>query len=181
VHGAIRDTWARLGWESSGLGYLVSDEVSVPGGNIRCSQFQRGLIFWIGEPDVTREQTDYPNIPLREGDLVTIDAGGCVQTGGAGKTWKRYVDPQGPNSDRLYHGLVQLPGVTGGLVRIASVLGQPRRVPRKADFTDPPHLVLGYEDDDYSDNGYWGREGDDGTGGQCIGLGNAYVIVTIQH
>jgi hypothetical protein len=181
VHGAIRGKWADLGWERSGLGYPVSDEVSVPGGTIRCSQFQRGLIYWIGEPDVARAQTDYPNIPIREGNLVTIDAGGCVQTGGAGKTWKRYVDPQGPNSDRLYHGLVQVPGVTAGLVRIASILGQPRRVPTKAEITAPMYLVLGYEDDDYSDNGYWGREGDDGTGGQCRGLGNAYVIVTIQQ
>jgi hypothetical protein len=181
VHGAIRDKWASLGWERSGLGYPVSDETSVPGGTIRYSQFQRGLVYWIGEPDVTRAQTDYPNIRLPEGSVVTIDAGGCVQTGGHGKTWKRYVDPQGPNSDRLYHGLVQLPGVTGGLVRIASILGQPKRLLAKDDSADPMYLILGYEDDGYSDNGYSGREGDDGTGDQCRGLGNAYVIVTIQQ
>src|SRR5690242_12383267 len=181
VHGAIRDKWASLGWERSGLGYPVSDEASVPGGTIRCSQFQRGLVYWIGEPDVTRAQTLYPNIRLPEGSLVTIDAGGCVQTGGAGKTWKRYVDPQGPNSDRLYHGLVQLPRVTGGLVRISSILGQPKRLGGKDDSADPMYLILGYEDDDYSDNGYWGRDGDDGTGDQCRGLGNAYVILTIQQ
>jgi hypothetical protein len=68
----------------------------------------------------------------------------------------------------------------GGLVRIASILGQPKRLPTKDDSADPIYLILGYEDDGYSDNGYWGREGDDGTGDQCRGLGNAYVIVTIQ-
>ena len=67
------------------------------------------------------------------------------------------------------------------LVRIASILGQPKRLPSKDDSADPMYLILGYEDDGYSDNGYWGREGDDGTGNQCAGLGNAYVIATIQQ
>ena len=49
---------------------------------------------------------------------------GCCQTGGHGKTWKRYVDPQGPNSDRLYHGLVWVPGATSGLVRLQGVIGK---------------------------------------------------------
>jgi hypothetical protein len=44
VHGMIRDTWARLGWERSRLGYPVSDEYAVPGG--RRSDFQGGSIVW---------------------------------------------------------------------------------------------------------------------------------------
>src|SRR5215470_7699945 len=74
----------------------------------------------IDEPNVGQRSTDYPII-FHPGDAVTIDAGGCVQTGGSGRTWKRYVDPQGPNSDHLYHGLIEIPGATmppASLVRI---------------------------------------------------------------
>jgi uncharacterized protein with LGFP repeats len=48
VHGAIRDTWAALGWELGRLGYPVSDEYSVPacGWGGRRSDFQGGYICW---------------------------------------------------------------------------------------------------------------------------------------
>ena len=52
-------------------------------------------------------------------------------------------------------------------------------------ISDPQqlHLWLGYEDDNYDDNGYWGQ--DEGTQGQCkIGgafLEHAFAIVTITH
>src|SRR5712691_8770113 len=137
-----------------------------------------GETWRIDEPNVRQHITPYPNIRFQPGDRVTITAGGCVQTGGAGQTWKRYVDPRGPNADRLYHGLIQIPGVTQGLVRIASVLGRPFTIPSNL----PPvelYLRLGYEDDNYDDNGYWGH--DDGTGNQCRGVGPAFVVVEIQH
>jgi len=38
IHGAIRDLWARMGWENSDLGFPTSDEYSIPGG--RRSMFQ---------------------------------------------------------------------------------------------------------------------------------------------
>jgi hypothetical protein len=44
VHGAIRDTWASMGWERSALGYPTSDEYSVPEG--RRSNFQHGTLTW---------------------------------------------------------------------------------------------------------------------------------------
>jgi uncharacterized protein with LGFP repeats len=47
VRGAIRDTWARLGWESGALGYPVGGEFCgwLAGGG--CGQhFQRGSIYW---------------------------------------------------------------------------------------------------------------------------------------
>ena len=107
-----------------------------------------------------------------------MQAGGCVQTGGAGKTWKRYVDPSGPNSDRLYHGLIQIPGVDSDLVHIAGVVNRTVDIPATV---NPQNAVLrlGYEDDDYSDNGYWGH--DDGTEDQCRGVGNAFVVLTVVH
>ena len=46
VHGAIRDAWSRLGWETSFLGYPISDEHDSDGG--RASDFQNGSIFWTG-------------------------------------------------------------------------------------------------------------------------------------
>src|SRR5205807_381677 len=64
----------------------------------------------ISEPNVTQATTSYPQVHLRYGDRVRIDAGGCVQTGGSGRTWKLYVDPRGPNSNEFYYGLVYLPG-----------------------------------------------------------------------
>ncbi|MGC0334284.1 uncharacterized protein with LGFP repeats [Streptomyces sp. SAI-170] len=45
VHGAIRDKWASMGWETCYLGYPVSDEMG-PNPNQRVSQFQHGDIIW---------------------------------------------------------------------------------------------------------------------------------------
>jgi hypothetical protein len=132
----------------------------------------------ITEPNVTRRLSPYPQITFRPGDRVTVQAGGCVQTGGHGRTWKRYVNPSGPNSDRLYHGLIWIPGVHSDLVRIAGAITNPVVVPATVD----PHnaiLRLGYEDDGYGDNGYGGH--DDGTENQCRGVGNAFVVLTIDH
>jgi uncharacterized protein with LGFP repeats len=44
VRGLIRDKWASLGWETSALGYPVSDEYAVTGG--RESEFQKGFLTW---------------------------------------------------------------------------------------------------------------------------------------
>ncbi|PPK97770.1 LGFP repeat-containing protein [Kineococcus xinjiangensis] len=44
VRGAIRDAWARQGWEAGRLGFPTSEEHDVPGG--RRSWFQRGEITW---------------------------------------------------------------------------------------------------------------------------------------
>jgi CubicO group peptidase (beta-lactamase class C family) len=45
VHGAIRDRWSALGWETSWLGYPISDEGPEFGGG-RISHFQNGFIDW---------------------------------------------------------------------------------------------------------------------------------------
>lgn len=46
VHGAIRDRWSTLGWERSGIGYPISDELDVGDGRGRVSQFERGSVYW---------------------------------------------------------------------------------------------------------------------------------------
>jgi hypothetical protein len=45
--------------------------------------------------------------------------------------------------------------------------------------TPDSYLTLGYSDDSYSDNGYWGH--DDGTENQCAGIGNAVLEIYIEH
>jgi uncharacterized protein with LGFP repeats len=49
VHGAIRDKWQSMGWETSFLGYPTSDEMPGPGGQGRISSFQGGAIHWTPE------------------------------------------------------------------------------------------------------------------------------------
>lgn len=132
----------------------------------------------ISEPIVTQRDTQYGQIKFKVGDKVTIRAEGCVQTGGSGKTWKSYVDPRGPNSDHIYHGLVKLPGMAD-LARIREFLNNKNGKYIIRSGQNDMTLHLGYEDDNYSDNGYWSH--DDGTGDQCKNIGAAKVYLRIIH
>jgi hypothetical protein len=125
----------------------------------------------------------YPNVVFQAGDRVQIRAGGCVQTGGIGKTWKRYVNPSGKDSDHLYFGTITVPGATapGFPVRISGVATY--NIP--ASVKAPNNvLILGYKDDDYGGNGY--ARHDDGNNDQCAqGQGKdggpAWVTIRIEH
>ena len=134
------------------------------------------VIYKIDKPNVTQYQTDYKEIWFLPTDTVTIKAGGCVQTGGSGKTWKRYVEPSGSGSDKYYSALIWIPGINTSLQRITTYLDQPLTFSTGIDQKQL-YLRLGYEDDDYSDNGYWGH--DDGTEDQCAvvdhGCGRFYT------
>ncbi len=129
----------------------------------------------IDRPDVTRASEVFPSVRFCDGDIVTIKATGCVQTGGSGPTWKDYVNPSGSNSNTLYHGLIDVPGVTNGLERLSNFVSKPPVT------TSAGVLTLGYEDDDSGDNGYWSH--DDGNDDQCGSRnpGNAHVEITITH
>jgi hypothetical protein len=142
--------------------------------------------FRIDQPVVNSPQNQpHPNIKFLPGDRITIVAGGCVQTGGIGPTWKRYVDPTG-DAETKYFGRFHIPGATSGFVRFARA-GSTLFIPKT--FHPPPggiFLTLRYEDDGYGDNGYSGHEGDEGTDGQCrqgINLdgGDAWIEITIHH
>jgi hypothetical protein len=136
-----------------------------------CFSTARPIDCTITEPVVNVPQHGY-GILFQPGDHVQVIAGGCVQTGGRGKTWKRYVDPASDND--LYHGLITIPGATGDLDRLVNVVGRQFTV-----FGSGGFLTLGYQDDSYGDNGYANRNDDNGTGNQCLGLGNAFVRIFI--
>lgn len=146
--------------------------------NVACRSDAHAIVCRIDEPDVRVAEKAYPTVSFQAGDRVSIRAGGCVQTGGWGQTWKRYVDPLGPGSDRLYHGLIHIPGGTGGLRRISDFAGRTVIVRRHA--VPGAALQLGYEDDDHHDNRYDDRP-DEGVGGQCRGIGKAFVELTVTR
>src|ERR1051326_2957489 len=149
-------------------------------------------VWQINNPEVRQSITRLKQIQFKPGDKITIEAGGCVQTGGKGKTWKRYVDPIADAAD-LYHGLVGIPrpeihrftqsSKVPGLVRIQDVTGKSWTIVDSKDEHEGDYgfsyLVLGYEDDNYQDNGY--RDFDEGTEDQCKGAGNAWVKISIEH
>ncbi len=148
----------------------------------------------IDKPSVKKPGTEYRQIKFQPGDRITIQADGCVQTGGIGDTWKRYVNPSGDNTEQFYHGLIQIPGATAGLVRFAAItraIGPANKawqgtlsIPRN--FVSPSGLFLrlGYEDNGYSDNGYYDH--DNGNNDQCktksdTNGGAALVTLMIEH
>ena len=138
-------------------------------------------VWQITQPTVNAKQTDYPQITFSSGETVTVTASGCVQTGGHGETWKRYVDPAGSDSGTLYHGQLWIPGAMTGLQFF-----QPRQpavytIPAGAPLpSNQNHLILGYTDNNYPDNGYASRNSDNGNFNQCWGLGDAAVTIDIQ-
>jgi hypothetical protein len=141
-------------------------------------------VWTINEPEVGIAVENYgfrphADIKFQPGDGVTIEAGGCVQTGGSGKTWKSYVKPLGPNSDKYYSGTIWIPGAIGeqapNVTRIKDALGT-WGIPPNASMANL-YLLLGYLDDNYSDNGYYSH--DDGTDDQCKNSQNAWVKITV--
>lgn len=131
-------------------------------------------VWRIYQPNVKIQCSSYPTIAFAAGDILNFDAGGAVQTGGSGATWKLYVNPQGPNSDRLYHGEIQIPNVINQLTRFSNL-----KMNQNYTLTSGSYLMLGYQDDNYSDNGYYAH--DDGTGNQARNVGSAWVIVSVGH
>ena len=126
----------------------------------------------ITEPWVNISSFTYTKISFLPGEHVTVLAGGCVQDGGSGLTWHRYVDPAADND--LYHGLITIPGATGDQDRLVNVVGRPLLVGGRGG-----NLILGYQDDGYADNGYYAH--DNGSGNQCLNSVNAFVHIIITN
>jgi len=145
------------------------------------SCYRRGDVdIWaIYQPNVRARETSYPGIRFQQGDLVSVMAGGCVQTGGSGQTWKRYVNPitLAKNDDSKYYGLIAIPGALSARRIREAIQASPIAM-----LTDPGpdgFLRLGYTDDGYGDNGYWGP--DWGLWEQCRQMPKAFVVIAIQH
>ena len=140
-------------------------------------------VWQISQPRVDRKSVDYPQITFAPGERVTVTGVGCVQTGGHGHTWKRYVDPAGDKSDILYHGEVFIPGSPATPALIPIDVRQPAvyDIPTSANLAggQGSHLILGFTDDHYGDNGYSDRNRDDGNYSQCWGLSDAVLTVDI--
>jgi hypothetical protein len=145
------------------------------------------IVCTINKPVVTEHEREIPSVVFAPGDIVDVTADGCVQTGGVGDTWKRYVNPWGSGPDPKYHGLIRIPTAEpagSGLVPIQSVVGGLQTVTGAGVGVSQLVLHLGYEDDDYSDNGY--SEHDDGNDDQCKMTGSndggpAHVTITIYR
>jgi len=143
-------------------------------------------VWKISSPNVRQATTSYPQIQFHPGDAITITAGGCV---GTGKTWKSYVQPLGNNAGRFYSGTIMIPAVippgAQGYERIRGWISTPNNpktliVPEHLPSTvheSELFLHLGYQDDDYSDNGYSNH--DNGDPPQCVNVGAAWVEVKI--
>jgi hypothetical protein len=158
------------------IGVDQSDVISVS--DISTGGVQ-GKVWRIDRPNVWQRTTEYPLIKFKPGDKVWFKAGGCAQTGRHGASWDEYVWPQGTDSPTMYAGTAYIQMVTGSSVRrIGSLIScQPYQVPIPNPGEQVGFLTLGYEDNDYSDNGYWGH--DNGERDQCKNVGPAWVEVTI--
>jgi hypothetical protein len=147
---------------------------------IECFSPRASTDVWtITRPNVKSETTSYPNITFRAGDLVHVIAGGCVQSGGSGLTWKRYVNPMDrvKGSDDMYFGTILIPGgFQKGKIQDAM---KSSPIPVVNDPGSDRSLRLGYADDGYGDNGYWGH--DWGWWEQCRESVDAFVVIVIQH
>jgi hypothetical protein len=153
------------------------------GGSVGCYHLLRSDmdvdVWTINRPPVNTHEATFPAIHPHAGDLVSVSAGGCVQTGGAGLTWKRYVRPmsRGQGDDSQYYGSIGIPGVIPMMPLRNALPHGAFEVPTEP---GPDGFVnLQYLDDGYGDNGYWGR--DDGWWEQCFRAPDAFVVITIQH
>jgi hypothetical protein len=141
IHGAIREHWAKLGWETSYLGYPISDEivwkdsiVTSPG---RASRFQRGIIFWLsnsGRTTALPESIVLDAYPLNFSGPITGWAKLVLNSDGS---W-RYSGHLHDSSDFV-----------GFHVRVASVLDFKTADGRVLAFGEETHVGGLFDNDDH--------------------------------
>jgi hypothetical protein len=137
-------------------------------------------VWTIRKPDVTQADDPFSQIRFKRGDVVSVLAGGCAQTGAFGQnSWKRYVRPVNVtrNDDDNHFGSLSIPGVIGQTRLLDALHSPPISI-----STDPgagASLHLEYADDNFRDNGYWNP--DDGWLEQCRMPELAWTALVIQH
>lgn len=171
---------------------LLSD-TTVDGQDVKVWRIDQPTVWSTAKPS---GEVDYPIIRFQAGDRLRFNAGGCVQTGGSGSTWKLYLNPQGDNAPQYYAGTAFIKNITSGAFqRIEGLMTQQNNLVSQQASLPPPFrgtlgplpkdpqasvdyiLRLGYQDDNIGDNSYFAH--DDGTGNQCQNVGPAFVEVTV--
>lgn len=171
-------------------------------GEAHCAKLSDDTWQWsISRPEVDQRLTEYRDIQFALGEAVSVSASGCVNVDTrSSHDWRRYVDPVGPQTDRLYHGLIWIPGaniwhgtpfvtaVGTDLVRISSVSPVFRGEPSQSEQliigeVDPDvgsWLRLGYEADvSYELVGYDGSKYND-HGNHCDEIkDDAKIVITV--
>ena len=160
----------------------------------KCGAKQDGSTWTLERPPVNSRITECGEISVQNDDYVTVSAGGCVHTPDG---WKNFVYPRGQNSDRLYSGLVWIPGATlHGLnvplgTALAPITGAIGHTFLVAGLQDAQFIRVGYAADpeQYQENNYPDKDKDNGRprkppkkdhGNDCSG-GFASVTITVEH
>ena len=198
----IKNSWGPGGWGQGGYGWVSYYTNKVGKGaawvlpqDVSIQSQGSTTTYTISPPIVNRKDVIYdghnaaPVIQFRSGDRVEIDARGCVQTGGNGLTWKRYVNPEGKESDKFYFGQILIPGQTnvtafrdlqGGVQNPTQPDAWTFNFTVASNITDQQsYLHLSYTDDHYGDNGYYSH--DNGNNDQCKNVGPAIVIIKVTR
>lgn len=177
VNGSLRCVISSLPIGSGGQAY-VGDVISISS-DVKTAT-EETKVWRIDQPRVDIPSDFYTTIAFKPGDTIVITAGGCVQTGGSGATWKSYVYPTGDSAETYYSGMASVPGVIQ-YGRLAGIVGKTWTVGKP---TDPSlekqlYLTLGYQDEpgDYGDNGYYAH--DNGNNNQCANVGPAWVEIKV--
>lgn len=148
-----------------------------------------GEEWTIEEPPIDAPLTALREIEVAPGDLISVAAEGCADRGGyydgvAFRTTYDYVSPRGgtyPDAGgTLYNGTINIPGATGGAIRIAEAITM-SPFPVRSLWCDgrrdeAQFVSVGYNDNDYPDNSYNLRNSHHD---QCAGKGPAKVVITI--
>ena len=123
------------------------------------------------------------NIRVFPGDKVEIvNAGGCVNTHGAGRTTKRYIDPRDEDNGcqlnrKMYFGTIAIPGTIEEPSQKS--LYEFWRYDKSVIVNREAVIELGYVDDDLGDNDY--NDFDAGTCDQCRGFPPAFVVIRVTR
>ncbi|MFE2559986.1 hypothetical protein ACFXGT_28970 [Streptomyces sp. NPDC059352] len=95
VYGAIRDRWARRGWEKSEVGYPIEPEHDRAGAPGREQNFERGRVVWTAERGAFFDPLVL-NAPIISGGLAALGGSVTVTVNGDGSTrWQGHAHDSG--------------------------------------------------------------------------------------